>query len=349
MTSLFQAQRAVNLVKIPDQTGKTFLVTGGNVGIGYEVVKALAAKNAHVFMTARDAERQQGALQKIKREHPGAHVEGLHVDYMNGFGDIADCVKEFKSRNLPLHGLINNIGVENPPDIKSKEGFDPTQASNYLGHFYLTHLLLEKLMDTPRSRVVNLTSLVEPNGGVEWTDIGGTRVQRSGYQMYADSKLMLYMFGAELQKRLRSMGSSTDVFNAHPGVAQTDAFRKSDKSKIAARVLKSGADFIGQSPGGAAQSIMKCATDPSLTGMGGGDRHWGSWYTGIPIKPFGVTLPLCFTVNWNNYGFRSPISPLIYDPEACSKLYTATMDLVNEHASTKIEACGRSNATIGRH
>lgn len=60
MTSLFQAQRAVNLVKIPDQTGKTFLVTGGNVGIGYEVVKALAAKNAHVFMTARDAERQQG-------------------------------------------------------------------------------------------------------------------------------------------------------------------------------------------------------------------------------------------------------------------------------------------------
>lgn len=204
----------------------------------------------------------------------------------------------------------------------------------------------------------------------------GQRVQRSGYAMYADSKLMLYMFGAELQKRLRSMGSSTDVFNAHPGVAQTDAFRKSDKSKIAARVLKSGADFIGQSAGGAAQSIMKCATDPSLTGvlqtaswdtgaldvatslcveqficmagMGGGDRHWGSWYTGIPVKPFGVTLPLCFTVNWNNYGFRGPINPLIHDPEACSKLYTATMDLVNEYASIKIEPCGRSNATVGR-
>ena len=84
--------------------------------------------------------------------------------------------------------------------------------------------------------------------------------------MYSDSKLMLFMFGAELQKRLRSTGSSTDVFSAHPGVAQTDAFRKSDKSKFMARVLKSGADFIGQSPGGAAQSVMKCATDPSLTG-----------------------------------------------------------------------------------
>ena len=124
--------------------------------------------------------------------------------------DIEDCAEQFKARNLPLHGLINNIGTENPPDIKSKEGFDvslavsspsfpllqiaahsckmplcswliiwtalqPTQASNYLGHFYLTHLLLEKLMETPQSRVVNLTSLVEPNGTIEWTDIGYAR------------------------------------------------------------------------------------------------------------------------------------------------------------------------------
>lgn len=62
MTSLFQAQRAVNLNKIPDLSGKTFLVTGGNTGIGYEVVKALAAKNAHVFMSARNAEKQQGCV-----------------------------------------------------------------------------------------------------------------------------------------------------------------------------------------------------------------------------------------------------------------------------------------------
>ena len=86
-----------------------------------------------------------------------------------------------------------------------------------------------------------------------------------------------------------------------------------------------------------------------LAGMGGGDRHWGSWYTGIPVKPFGSTWPLCFTVNWNNYGFRTPINPLIQDSEACSKLYTATLDLINDHASVKIEACGRSSAMSGRH
>ncbi|DBB12987.1 hypothetical protein WJX82_010126 [Trebouxia sp. C0006] len=345
MTSLLQSQRAVNLNKIPDQIGKVFVVTGGNIGLGYEVAKALAASNAHVFLTARNPEKQRGAIQRIKSDHPGAKIEGLHVDYLNGFGDIEDCAEQFKARNLPLHGLINNIGTENPPDIKSKEGFDPTQASNYLGHFYLTHLLLEKLMETPQSRVVNLTSLVEPNGTIEWTDIGGKKVKRSGYQMYAASKLMLYMFGVELQRRLRSVGSSTDIFSAHPGVAQTDAFRKSDKSKAMARIMASGADLIGQSPGGGAQSLVRCATDPALTGMGGGDRHWGSWYTGIPFQPFGSTWPLCFTVNWNNMGYRSPINPLIRDPEACTKLYLATLDLVNEYAATKIAACGERSVS----
>lgn len=94
----------------------------------------------------------------------------------------------------------------------------------------------------------------------------GRNVKRSGYQMYSDSKLMLYMFTVELQKRLKAAGSTAETFAAHPGVAQTDAFRKSDKTKLTARILKSGADFIGQSAGGGAQSILRALTDPSLTG-----------------------------------------------------------------------------------
>lgn len=84
--------------------------------------------------------------------------------------------------------------------------------------------------------------------------------------MYADSKLMLYMFTVEMQKRFKAAGSSVETFAAHPGVAQTDAFRKSDKSKPAANLLASGAKFLGQSPGGGAQSILKALTDPALTG-----------------------------------------------------------------------------------
>lgn len=79
-------------------------------------------------------------------------------------------------------------------------------------------------------------------------------------------------------------------------------------------------------------------------GKGGGDQHYGSWYTGLAIKPFGQTWPLCFTVNWDNYGSRKPINPLIRDAEACDKLYTETLRLINDNATKKIEPLGRSPA-----
>ena len=85
--------------------------------------------------------------------------------------------------------------------------------------------------------------------------------------MYAESKVKLFMLTAELQRRLRATGSSTDVFSVHPGVAQTDIFPKSDTEKLGANVLAAGAVAVGQSPGGGAQSVLKVATDPHLTGI----------------------------------------------------------------------------------
>lgn len=84
--------------------------------------------------------------------------------------------------------------------------------------------------------------------------------------MYAESKVKLFMLTAELQRRLHQAGSTTDVFSVHPGVAQTDIFPKSDKEKLGANVLAAGAVAVGQSPGGGAQSVLKVATDPHLTG-----------------------------------------------------------------------------------
>lgn len=84
--------------------------------------------------------------------------------------------------------------------------------------------------------------------------------------MYAESKVKLFMLTVELQRRLHASGSTTDVFSVHPGVAQTGIFPKSDQDKLGARVLAAGAVAVGQSPGGGARSILKVATDPSLTG-----------------------------------------------------------------------------------
>lgn len=85
-----------------------------------------------------------------------------------------------------------------------------------------------------------------------------------------------------------------------------------------------------------------------VTGKGGGQQHYGSWYTGLPVKPFGQTWPLCFTVNWDNYGSRSPINPMIRDAEACDKLYTETLRLINDNAANKIDALGQNSALATR-
>ncbi|KAL3146091.1 hypothetical protein ABBQ38_015440 [Trebouxia sp. C0009 RCD-2024] len=336
MISLWQTSRTVKLDNIPDQNGKVFLVTGGTSGLGYETSKALVAKNATVFLTYRDRDKYQHAIEGIKEDYPEAKLDGLHADYLQGFESLADCAAKFQRHKLPLHALINNVGVESPPDDRSADGFEPTQAINYLGAFYLTHLLLTTLKQTHQSRILNLTSLVEPTGTVTWDDLGGHQAGGSDYKMYAESKVKLFMLTAELQRRLHASGSTTDVFSVHPGVAQTGIFPKSDQSKLGARVLAAGAVAVGQSPGGGARSILKVATDPSLAGLGGGDRHWGPWYTGAPMQPLGQTWPLCFTVNYDNYSYRKPINPLIDDLQACERLYDETLHLINDKASVKI-------------
>lgn len=94
----------------------------------------------------------------------------------------------------------------------------------------------------------------------------GCNAGHSDYKMYAESKVKLFMLTAELQRRLHAAGSTTDVFPVHPGVAQTDIFPKSDKDKLGANVLAAGAVAVGQSSAGGAQSVLKVATDPGLTG-----------------------------------------------------------------------------------
>ncbi len=86
-----------------------------------------------------------------------------------------------------------------------------------------------------------------------------------------------------------------------------------------------------------------------LAGMGGGDRHWGPWYTGAPHRPFGQTWPLCFTVNHDNHGWRNPINPLISDLHACERLYNETLQLINDAAEVKICGVDCNNSRTARH
>jgi NAD(P)-dependent dehydrogenase (short-subunit alcohol dehydrogenase family) len=337
MTSLLQAHRKVDLNGIPDLQGKTYLVTGANVGIGYEIARALAARNAKLYMASRNPERQERAIQQIKEEFPHAQLDYVNID-MTSMQSVYECSEQLKKKTDRLDCLINNIGTGNPPDVKTEDGMDPTMSTNYFGMFLLTHLLLDTLRKQDNARIVNMGSLTEPHGKPEWDDLTGSTAERSDYTQYCNSKLFVLMFTAELQRRLKASGSNIDVFAAHPGVSLTDAFRKSDKSKPVAKALTQGAQLIGQSAAGGAQSVIKCATDPELTGRGGMEQHWGAWYGGLPIRPFGQAWPiLVATANIGTEGSREPINPYVKDPEACRRLYEDSIRIVNEKIPVQIQ------------
>lgn len=323
-----------NTSSIPNQQGKVYIITGANTGIGYAAAKTLAAKNARVYMASRNRDKQQKACEDIKREFPYAQVEWLECDLGN-LRSVQECSEEFKRRNEPLHCLINSAGVIDPPDDSTPEGFEVTMGINYFGAFYLTHLLADKLLQQPRSRIVFENSISEVHGELHWDDLIGAKAKRSDYMCYANSKLFLMMFCGELQRRLRSAGSSIDCMSAHPGISSTDIFRKQDKSKPSANVL----DVLGnnvlariQPPERGCHSMLYAATEPALTGDGGAHKHYGPTYLGLQPPPVALCL------NLFNIDYRQPQNSWAQNPTACQRLYDETLAIVNAKAPKQISA-----------
>lgn len=206
---------------IPPQTGRIFLVTGGTSGMGFEDAKALAAAGAQVVIAARNPQRGQEAIVKIKREVPDAQV------HFESF-DLADLssVRELSRRlseSLPrLDGLINNAAIMAPPERgTSEKGLEMQFAVNYAGHFVLTAELLPLLRKSDAPRVVTMSSIAALRGSINFDDLQSTQ----GYEpmtAYAQSKLACLMFAFELQRRSDAAGWGIQSIAAHPGVAVTE-------------------------------------------------------------------------------------------------------------------------------
>eukprot|EP00884_Botryococcus_braunii_P000024 jgi/Botrbrau1/10021/Bobra.0012s0108.1 len=192
-----------------------------------------------------------------------------------------------------------------------------TLGTNYWGSFYLTHLLLPRLKEAENSRVVFTTSLSEVHGDVDWSDLPGKSIKKSGYRPYARSKLWLIMLARELQRRLRKSAPGVDVFLAQPGIAKTDAFRKSDtETKLNAKFLSAFANVFGQNASRGAQSNLYVATAPELEGQGGAQAVYGPFYWGLPYVPFGL---FAFTTNLFNTSLQPPVNALAYDAVSCKR------------------------------
>lgn len=207
---------------VPNQSGKCFVVTGANTGIGFEISRVLAARGARVLLACRDRARAEAAMAKIRSLTPGANLEFLPLDQ----ADIASirAAAQLVANEPRIDGLINNAGVMNTPLMRTKQSFELQFGVNHLGTFALTALLLPKLSETKGARVVVTSSVAHRDAQIDWDDLNAEK-SYSPFKRYAPSKLANALFFFELDRRLRALGSPVTVVGCHPGMAATDLGR----------------------------------------------------------------------------------------------------------------------------
>lgn len=209
---------------VPDQSGKTFFITGANTGIGFEAAKVIAARGGRVLLGARNPTKGQGALDRIVGSHPGANVALVQIDLSDLASVRAAAAVVLQEPRLDV--LINNAGVMWNPKTITSDGFESQFGINHLGHFALTGLLLPLLEATPASRIVTISSGGHRmgNGDLYWDDINADEEYHPRKRYYA-SKLANLLFTYELDRRLRAKDSPTIAVAAHPGVSDTELSR----------------------------------------------------------------------------------------------------------------------------
>ena len=251
---------------MPDQAGRTAVVTGANAGIGLQTAKLLASRGAHVVLACRNPGRAGRAAARLRSAHPAASVATVTLD-LASLASVRAAAAQLRSAYPRLDLLINNAGVMEVPYERTEDGFELTLGTNHLGHFALTGLLLPSLLATPGSRLVTMSSQGHASGVMNFEDLRGDR----GYEpatAYFQSKLANLLFTYELDRRLRAAAAATIAVAAHPGVVYTDLFRtrsKLDQLLISPR-LRAVNFWFAQSVRMGALPVLRAATDPAVRG-----------------------------------------------------------------------------------
>ncbi|GBQ03569.1 KR domain-containing protein [Streptomyces spongiicola] len=245
---------------VPDQNGRTALVTGGSGGIGLETARGLAARGARVVLACRSVERGRAAAARI-----GGRTEVVRLD-LASLDSVRQAAAEIQGRYERLDLLVNNAGVMFPPFGRTEDGFEAHFGVNHLGHFALTGLLLGLMRHAPGSRVVTVSSLAHRVGTAGFGD-GRARSPdgRRSVRAYGQSKLANLMFARELQRRLAGAGAATVSLAAHPGLSATGLWH-GDPPALLRPVAGAALRWIAQPPDRAALPSLRAATDRLVPG-----------------------------------------------------------------------------------
>ena len=248
--------------RMPDQGGRVAVVTGANSGIGLITARELARHGARVILACRNTEKGHAAAAKVAAAAPaGADVEVRALDLGN-LESVQSFASGLEDKRLDL--LINNAGIMMPPRQTTADGFELQFATNHLGHFALTALLLERLAAADAARVVTLSSIEHKSGKLDFDDLQGERAYspRSAYQQ---SKLANAAFGIELDRRLRAAGSPVISVLAHPGYSDTN-LQSTGPTGPAKALMRISNRVVAQSPERGALPTLYAATAPDIQG-----------------------------------------------------------------------------------
>jgi len=295
-----------------DLRGRVAVVTGGSGGLGAETARALAVKGAEVTIGCRDAARGAQVVETIKAT---AGSGAVHVDALDLLdqASIQAFAESVCARHPQVHMLINNAGVMGCPLGRSPEGWELQFATNHMGHFLLTNLLLGALQAGAPSRVVSVSSAGHMRAPVDFDDLHFERRPYEKWEAYGQAKTANALFAVALDARVASSG--VRAFSLHPGAIPTDLGRhlsKEDLAPLLERITATAGGFK-EVPSGAATSVW-AATAPELDGKGG-----------LYLEDCGLSAPV------GTEGVTTGYLPHAVDPAMAVRLWEVSEALLGRH------------------
>jgi len=269
---------------IPDQHGRTAVVTGANGGLGLETARALAVKGAHVVMAVRNQKKAQAAVDEIRAGAPDASLELVALD-LAAQASVRAAAGQITAGHKNIDLLINNAGVMGIPETKTVDGFEMQFGVDHLGHWTLTALLLPALLRTPGARIVTVTSTAHHMGRAVDPANPHLKGRYRPWRAYGQAKLANYHFGLGLQRELENARADTASLIAHPGLSNTDLQAVSVQATgggASQRFFHILARRTGMPAAHGALSQLRAATDPAAKG----GEFYGPRYvnSGPPVR-----------------------------------------------------------------
>jgi NAD(P)-dependent dehydrogenase (short-subunit alcohol dehydrogenase family) len=241
-----------------DLTGKTVMITGVNSGLGFETMRVLAKRGAHIIGAARTLGKASGACAKVEGETTPVACE------LSELSSVAACAEQVKQLGRPIDILICNAGIMALPELNQKDGIELQFMTNHVGHFLLVNKLLESL--SPGARVVILSSgahFAAPEAGIEFDNLSGER-DYEGLKFYGQSKLSNILFAKELTRRY---GDRLTANALHPGIILTNLGRHMKGLLMMIMSLRMVTEFKSVEQGAATTCFV--AANPSVEGVSG--------------------------------------------------------------------------------